>query len=333
MATIAAMIGDPAGIGPEVIVKALAGAGRPDARVLLVGSADAVAERVHALNAPLRIRRIRTYGEALFEPGTIDVLDGGELDPASVRFGTLSAACGRAVTRWWDTTMQLALDGRVDAVIKAPVNFEAIRLAGENPQAAAGPARTHLALLTGPLRIIHLTDHIPLREVFAQVRHEAIANLLRLTHRTLLAWGVGAPRIGVAGLNPHAVGDEEQSDIAPAIDTARQAGIDAHGPVPPDSLFRQCAEGEYDCVVAHYHDQGHIAAKTWRFGDGCAAMLGEPFLRISIPHGTAFDIAGRGVADSRSMASALQHAAWLGSGKGFPDGAGHPPSRRARTIP
>jgi 4-hydroxythreonine-4-phosphate dehydrogenase len=316
-ATIAAMIGDPSGIGPEVVVKTLATQAL-DARVLLVGDTGVVADTIALLGAPLTARRIDDVSQARFEPGVVDVLDDGLLDRAACPLGQLSPESGRAVTAWWDIATRLALDEQVDAIIKAPVNFEAIRLSGARPAVSTGVDQTHLLLVTGPLRVVHLTDHVPLREVFAHLRRDAIAELIRLTDASLRRWGVAAPRIGVAGINPHASGDEERLEIAPAIEMACSEGIDARGPVSPDSLFRQCIDGQYDCVLAHYHDQGHIAVKTWRFEGNCALVLGEPFLRISVAHGTAFDIAGRGIADHRSMAAAMRHAATLGGAQGFP---------------
>lgn len=315
---VATMIGDPCGIGPEIVVKALAqGAG--DARHLLIGDARVVQAAIALTGVPLTINAIRDFEDARYAQGSIDVLDPGTLDLADVTTGQLSAGCGRAVVQWWDIATGLALDGQVAAIVKAPINSEAIKLGGATPQTGVPTGKTYLFLITGPLRVIHLTDHIPLRDVFGQLTQEAIEELIRLTHDSLRAWGVPAPRIGVAGINPHALGDEERQQIAPAIEAARKLGIDAQGPVPPDSLFRLCTEGHYDCVIAHYHDQGHIAVKTWRFEGNCAVMLGEPFIRLSVAHGTAFDIAGKGIADPASIAQAMRTAASLAAGQGFPN--------------
>jgi 4-phospho-D-threonate 3-dehydrogenase / 4-phospho-D-erythronate 3-dehydrogenase len=314
---VATMIGDPCGIGPEIVVKALV-EDHASARHLLVGDARAVAGAVALARAPFEVRAIEHFGQAKFEPGCLDVIDPGTLQTRDITVGRVSAACGRAVAQWWDLTTALAREGSVDAIVKAPVNSEAIRLAGAPAQAGVQPGRTYLFLITGPLRVVHLTDHIPLRQVFGQLRKDRILELIRMIDATLRRWGIASPRIGVAGINPHAHGEEEEREIAPAVEEARALGVGAVGPVPPDSLFRQCAEGLYDCVLAHYHDQGHIAVKTWRFEGNCAVMLGEPFLRVSVAHGTAFDIAGRGQADHRSMASALRTAAALAGGRGFP---------------
>jgi 4-hydroxy-L-threonine phosphate dehydrogenase PdxA len=313
---VATMIGDPCGIGPEVVVKALADGLHP-ARHLLVGDAQVVRDAISLTRTPLSIRVVSAFEDARFEAGCLDVLDPGTLDRRQVVAGQLSAACGRAVTEWWNITTELAREKKVAAIVKAPVNSEAIRLGG-GASSGNPAATTYLFLITGPLRVVHLTDHIPLRDVFAHVRKDRILKLIELTHESLRAWGIAAPKIGVAGINPHAYGDEEKAQIAPAIESARSNGIDAQGPVSPDSLFRLCSEGIYDCVIAHYHDQGHIAVKTWRFDGNCALMLGEPYLRVSVAHGTAFDIAGQGIAEHRSMAAAIRTAAMLASGQGFP---------------
>lgn len=312
---VATMIGDPCGIGPEVTVKALA-ENVGSARYLLVGDAQVVRDAIALTGTGFTVHAISRFEDARFEPGRLDVLDPGTLDPREISVGQLSAACGKAVTDWWNLTTRLALDKQVAAIVKAPVNSEAIRMGGG--ATAAMTATTYLFLITGPLRVVHLTDHIPLREVFAHLRRDEILRVIRLIHESLQAWGVSAPKIGVAGINPHAYGDEERQEIGPAVELARGLGIDAQGPVSPDSLFRLCTEGAYDCVVAHYHDQGHIAVKTWRFDGNCALMLGEPYLRVSVAHGTAFDIAGRGIADHRSMAAAIRTASTLAAGRGFP---------------
>ncbi|MGD9945028.1 MAG: PdxA family protein [Burkholderiaceae bacterium] len=314
-ALVVVTIGDPCGVGPEVIVKALADASAPG-RVLLVGCADAVRQAVSCTGSALRVRPLQAAGEARFERGCLDVLDAGDLAAADYRLGEPSAAVGRAVVRWWEIATGLAGAGQADAVVKGPVSKEVIRLGlGEVP---AEP-ETFLLLVTGtPLRVAHLSDHVPLSQALARVTATNVLALIRLVHRSLRSWGIASPRIGVAGLNPHAQGREEDEEIGPAVQQARSEGIAVQGPVSPDTIFRQGTDGEYDCIVAHYHDQGHIAVKTWKFDGNCALNLGSPFLRLSVPHGPAFDIAGRGVADSRSMLEALRTAAALGAGCGFP---------------
>jgi 4-hydroxythreonine-4-phosphate dehydrogenase len=313
---VAATLGDPCGIGPEVLAKALAG-GEVPGRTLVVGDARSLEAAVALVGAQLSVRAVRDLSEARFEPGVIDVLDPGTLDPEDVVPGQITAGCGRAVIHWWDIATRLALDGKVGAAVKGTVSKEAIALGGAT-QAEPEPP-TWLFLITGePLRVVHLTDHLPLAEALQQVTESNVYELLKLTHDSMVRWGVAAPRIAVAGVNPHAQGREETEAIAPAVRRACEDGVRAEGPVSPDSVFRQCLEGRYDCVVAHYHDQGHIAIKTWKFDGNCALNLGSPFIRLSVPHGPAYDIAGRGIADHRSMTEALRTAAALVAGRGFP---------------
>lgn len=314
---VATTIGDPCGIGPEVLVKALAEKA-DDAHHLLIGDAQVLADAIELTNTPLDIRVVNSVNDATFDANCLTVLDPNSLDRSHITVGQVSAECGRATVQWWDIATALARAGTVQAIVKGPINSEAIRLAGFSPQGAVNPGRTYLFLITGPLRVVHLTDHIPLRDVFKHLSIDALVDLIRLTHRSLRNWGYQSPRIGVAGINPHAEGDEERQQIAPAIAVAQADGIAVDGPVPPDSLFRQCAQAQYDCVIAHYHDQGHIAVKTWRFEGNCAIILGEPYVRASVAHGTAFDIAGKGSADHRSMACALRTAASLAASRGFP---------------
>lgn len=318
-ARVAVTIGDPCGVGPEVIVKALGEAAAPR-RVLLVGCAEAVRQAIRCTGSALAVRTVPTAQQARFEPGVLDVLDPGSLAPTDYRLGEPCAAVGRAVVQWWDIAVGLADAGFADAVVKGPVSKEVIQLGLEH---LPPEPPTYLLLVTGtPLRVAHLTDHVPLSEALARVTTANVLALIRLVDRSLRDWGIAAPRIGVAGLNPHAQGREDQAEIAPAVQAAQQQGILAQGPVSPDAIFRQGTEGQYDCIVAHYHDQGHIAVKTWKFDGNCALNLGSPFLRLSVPHGPAFDIAGRGTADSRSMLEALRTAAALGAGRGFPETTG-----------
>ncbi|MCK9513913.1 MAG: 4-hydroxythreonine-4-phosphate dehydrogenase PdxA [Pigmentiphaga sp.] len=323
-ARIAIMIGDPAGIGPEVVLKSLVANPEP-AHILLIGDAGVVRNTASHLRIRLDIRSISHVDHAHFEAGVISVLDPGTFDRQAFKVGQVSAECGRAVVEWWDVATRLALDRKVDAVIKAPVNFESIRLSRRQPAVDSGGKSTHLLLIAGTLRVAHLTDHIPLRTVFSEITQSRILDLILLTHRALTSWGVASPRIGVAGLNPHAVGTEEAETIGPAVQAACAQGVCVEGPIAPDSLFRQCLDGRFDCVLAHYHDQGHIAVKTNSAEGNCAIVLGEPFLRLSVAHGTAFDIAGKGIADPGALLMAIQHAASLGSGRGFPIPSGAPP--------
>jgi 4-hydroxythreonine-4-phosphate dehydrogenase len=315
---VAVTIGDPCGIGPEVVVKALGEPGVPG-RKLLIGDARVVEQTLAMVRSPLRSRAVDSFEQARFEPGCIDVLDPGTLKSQDVTPGVLSTACGRATLLWWELASKLAEHGKVAAIVKGPINSEAQRAAAGPEPKGTEPVQTHLFLITGPLRVVHLTDHVTLREMLDRVKMQSVLDLIRLMHDSLKRWGIAKPRIGVAGLNPHCYGPEDKQEIAPAVAKAASEGIEATGPVPPDSIFRQCIEGQFDCVVAHYHDQGHIPVKTWKFSGNCALVLGEPYLRMSVAHGTAFDIAGKGVADHLSMTAAIKTVAMLAAGRGFPD--------------
>jgi len=285
-------------------------------RVLLVGSAEAVQEAARAAGIDSRLRVVRDAADASFDRGVLTVLDQGQLAPERVCFGQPGAEVGRAVVAWWDSAVALARTGRVGAVVKGPVSKEVIQL-GCGALPPEDP--TWLLLVTGtPLRVAHLSDHVPLTEALAHITEAHVLDFLHIVDASLRAWGIATPRIAVAGVNPHAQGREEHEAIAPAVRRAQSKGMQVHGPVSPDTVFRQGVEGEYDCIVAHYHDQGHIAVKTWKFDGNCALNLGSPFLRLSVPHGPAYDIAGRGTADSRSMLEALRTAASLAAGRGFP---------------
>jgi 4-hydroxythreonine-4-phosphate dehydrogenase len=181
------------------------------------------------------------------------------------------------------------------------------------------PGETYLVVFSRPLRNTHLTDHIPLREVSAVIDKDLIALTLRKMDAALRQWGIAAPRIAVAGFNPHAKGPEDTEEIAPGIAVARQEGIDVTGPVSPDSVFRHCLEGRYDMVLAMYHDQGHIAIKTARFSGNVAVFLGPPYPQVTIAHGTAYDIVGRGIADHSMVLNAILTAGSLAAGNAFPN--------------
>jgi len=310
---LAVTIGDPCGIGAEVIVKALA-SGEVPGRTVLVGDAGVVRRALDISHSRLQIHAVRLFEEAQFRNGYVDVIDPGTLNAEDITVGQVSPKCGQAVLAWEKVATELARQKKISAIVTGPVNVEAI---GARTIATGN---IYLLLITGPLRVVHLTDHITLRQMLDEVRMDNLVSLIRLTHRSLEGWGVAKPRIGVAGLNPHCKGPEEEQEIAPAVRKAVSEGINASGPIPPDTIFRYCIEGRFDCVVALYHDQGHIPVKTWRFDGNSSIHLGMPYISMSVAHGSAFDIAGKGIADPKSMATTMKTAAMLGAGKGFPTG-------------
>ncbi|HWP34987.1 MAG TPA: 4-hydroxythreonine-4-phosphate dehydrogenase PdxA, partial [Thermodesulfobacteriota bacterium] len=270
-------------------------------------AAPELADRLLPLEAPRRE----------LPPGTIGVLDVG-LPRRPLAWGVLDAEAGRAAVAYVLAAVDHALAGRLDAVATAPLNKEAMHAAGyrypghtELLAERTGARDYALALVSDALRVIHVSTHVPLREAIARVTVERVLTVIRLADRLCRDLEVPAPRIGVAGLNPHAgehglFGDEEARAIAPAVAAARAEGLDAAGPLPPDTLFHRAVAGRaFDIVVAMYHDQGHIPFKTLYVDRGVNVTAGLPIVRTSVDHGTAFDIAGRGLARWESMAEAI----------------------------
>jgi len=261
---------------------------------------------------------VADIADARYQPGVIDVLDDVPLDPAQIVFGRASAACGEAVLHWLDTAERLGRAGAVQASIMAPIDSTAIRLTGKLKELDdLQPAGTWLLRVSGALRVVPIAEHVLMRDVPATVTKDHVLTLLRLLNDTLRHFGLAQPRIAVAGLNPHAMGPEDREQIAPAVEQARTEGIVATGPVSPDAVFRQCIEGRHDAVVSMYHDQGQIAVKTAVFEGACSIYIGLPYVHLSIPHGSAYDIAGKGIAQHKSMLAAMLTAAALAGGRGF----------------
>ena len=268
--------------------------------------------------------------EATFDDGTVNVLDRHHLRPGSVTVGHVSAAAGKASVEWVLEAGRLAREGRVDAIATAPINKEVASAAGykdighmELLQQLSEAPEVATMLMSGHLRVVHLTTHRSLRRACDAVTQENVLAKLRLTRAFFQGQGITTPRIAVAALNPHAsdgglLGDEEAREIDPAVQAARAEGIAATGPVPADTVFTQAIQGQYDVVLALYHDQGHIAVKVHGWERSISVTLGLPFVRTSVDHGTAFDIAGKGVASAQSMAQAVRVAVALATGKGLP---------------
>lgn len=313
------MIGDPAGIGPEVAVKALAGGAVHEVSIpVLLGSAAAVERAVEFTGVAARIRVMRTFQKPSDDPAIIDVVDTGALPEGVLPLGEDTEAAGHATAQWLDELDALARDGSFAATIMGPISTGSLKLAGKlHKVVSPTPGESYLVLLTGPLRVTHLTDHMSLRQVIDVISIDLVATAISQLDAAMKGWGIAQPRIAVAGLNPHAMGDEDREAIAPGVAIARSAGIDVEGPIAPDSVFRQCIEGRYDMVLAMFHDQGHIAVKTWGFSGNCVIMMGPPYLHMSVAHGTAYDIVGTGKADSSMMLSAMRTCGQLASGQGF----------------
>ncbi len=302
--------GDPAGIGPEIALRA---AGSPDLRALcqltLVGTRGLLERCASVVGVPwsdsLRIEDVEVPGLESLKPGVV------------------SEVGGRAAYEYTRRACAMALAGAADAIVTAPINKESLRAAGcphightEMLADEFGVADPLTMFVTGPLRVFFLSRHLSLRQAVDYVRGPHVAKMLRRVHGAMLELGFREPRIAVAGLNPHSgdggqFGDEEITEIAPAVAEARDLGLAVEGPVPADSVFHLALEGAYDCVLSLYHDQGHIACKTRDFHGTVTATLGLPVLRTSVDHGTAFDIAWTGRANHRSLVKAVEAAVGL----------------------
>lgn len=316
--TISAMIGDPAGVGPEVCLKAL-DSGELDGlcHAFLIGELEAV--RRAAVACGIR-RAIRAIDSPAQQAGNrfIGVLDPGDLREGDYVVGEPSAAAGRAVVAWQRLGERLGRAGEIDGLVLAPVDSASLKLGGiVRDIDELQPDGTWMLRISGKLRVVPITEHIRIRDIASTVKREPVLRLIETLDRTLKRWGMPAPRIAVAGLNPHAMFEEDEEEIAPAVAQARERGIAATGPLTPDAVFRQCLEGRHDAVVTMYHDQGQIAVKTSAFAGACTIYMGLPYVMLNVPHGSGFDIAGQGIAQHLSVLSALRTAAALASGTGF----------------
>lgn len=317
---IALTMGDPAGIGPEIVAKSFADEGfHRENRAVVIGDAAILERAVKLLGLALDVNVVAKPGEGRFEPGVVDLLPASEL-PEDLPFGTLDARAGAAAFEYVRRATELALRGEVSVVATAPLNKEAMHLGGykypghtEILAELTGTTDYAMMLVAPDLRVIHVSTHVSLREAIERVRPERELAVIRLARDALKRLGIESPRIAVAGLNPHAgenglFGDEDARHIRPAVEEALDQGIEASGPWPPDTVFARARKGAFDIVVVQYHDQGHVPIKLLGFETGVNVTVGLPFFRTSVDHGTAFDIAGTGEADHTSMRAALDLA-------------------------
>ena len=314
-------MGDPAGIGPEIILKGLSQETIYRQAVPMVIGDGATLDRAKGyVGTGVSIRRVESVGAVTGRFGDVEVLDLKNVDVEKCQPGVLSTEAGRAAVEYVWKAIDLATAAELDAVVTAPLNKEAIHRAGypfaghtEIFAERTASRNYSLMLVAGRLRVLHVSTHVSLRDACDVVKKERVLQVIRLAHEVGAAWNLQRPRIAVAGLNPHAgeqglFGREERDEIGPAVEAARAAGIDAKGPLPPDTLFFRAARGEFDFVVAMYHDQGHIAVKLRSFDRGVNVTVGLPIIRTSVDHGTAFDIAGKGTASPRSLLEAVRVA-------------------------
>lgn len=319
---LAITMGDAAGTGPEIITKSLA---LPELRAVchpvVIGDAAAMTRALRFTGVSLKIRAIKDVAEATSAPGEIDVLDLANLDLATLKLGHVDPQAGHAAYEYIKLATELALAGRVSAVVTSSINKESLNAAGHHFDGHTGllahlcdrPDAT-MMLVADKLRVSHVSTHVPLRVAIDRVKPDRILTVLRLTHDAVRRLGIDRPRLAVAGLNPHAgenglFGDEEEKFITPAIVQARALGLDVHGPFAGDTIFFRTLQGEFDAGVAMYHDQGHVAAKMLGIWRGVNVTLGLPIIRTSVEHGTDFANAGTGRSDPRSLNEALKLAA------------------------
>lgn len=330
-------IGDPAGIGPEITAKALA---RKDiysiCNPIVVGDAQVMSQAVKITGVKLKVNAIDQVENAIYRHGTIDIIDLKNVDINSLIRGKVSALAGKAAFESVKTVIGFALKKQIDATVTGPINKKSLSLAGfhysGHTEIYADLTNTRdyaMMLMDGQMKIVHVSTHVSLRQACDLVKKDRILMIIKLARKALMKFGIKNPRIGVAGLNPHAsdsglFGYEEEREIIPAIRAARRSGMDVDGPVPADTLFSKAKGGQYDVVVAMYHDQGHIPLKVmgfnwnkklnkWESVKGVNITLGLPIIRTSVDHGTAFDQAGKGTAMAQSLIYAIKCAAKLAS--------------------
>ena len=317
-------MGDPAGVGPEIIVKSFRHAELHSwCRPLVVGDAARLGEAARIVASSLPVKVVVDPAAARFEPGAIDCIDLGGLPP-NLPWGKLAATGGDAAYRYIARAVKLAQAGLIDAICTAPLNKEALHAGGhkfpghtELLASLTGTPEVSMMLSTPKLKVIHVTTHVGLIDAIARIEPGLVDRTITRGHETLVRAGVSRPRIGVCAINPHAGENglfgrgEEAEKIAPAVRACQARGWDVQGPLPADTLFFRAARGDFDLVVAMYHDQGHGPVKVLGIEEGVNITVGLPVIRTSVDHGTAFDIAGTGRADERSLLAALRQAAEL----------------------
>ena len=317
-------MGDAAGVGPEIIVKSFANANLYKlARAVVIGDARRLHKARQLLQLDVDIRTIAEPADARFDPGVINCID-LPLIPDDLPFGKLSAVAGDAAFRFIARAVELAKAGQIDAICTAPLNKEALHAGGhkfpghtEMLAHLTGVEEVSMMLVAPNLRVIHVTTHIGIIDAIRKIEPGLVQRTIERGHATLQKAGIENPRIAVCGINPHAGENglfgygEEEEKIVPAIEVLRARGLDIEGPLPADTLFFRAGRGDFDLVVAMYHDQGHGPVKVMGLEAGVNITVGLDVIRTSVDHGTAFDIAGKGIADERSLIEALRQGAEL----------------------
>jgi len=319
---IAITMGDPAGIGAEVSLKALLEAEiYTMCRPLVVGTLGVLKQMRDVLQSGQHLHALRGPTEGRYTLGTVDVLDLAAEHPGPFPLGVAAKENGGAAVAYVEKAIALALAGEVDAIATAPLNKEAMRVAGfpydghtELLAVKTGTKVYTMMLASGDFRVFHVSTHVSLRGAIERAKKARVLQVIELAYDEIQRMGVTQPRLAVAGLNPHAgehglFGDEELHEIGPAVEEAQSRGWNVSGPLSPDTVFARAKRGDFDGVVAMYHDQGHIPFKMTEFELGVNVTVGLPIIRTSVDHGTAYDIAGKGVADPKNMVQAIVLAA------------------------
>ena len=316
-------MGDPVGIGPEIILLSLINPSIYEVcRPLVIGDSRILGAAKKIIQSRLEIEAIKKPDDGTYRCGIVDVLNISELDPDKTTWGKPTVQTGGAMVRYITTAADLAIKQRIEAMVTCPINKMAMQLSGCHYSghtellAERSKSNEFAMMLAGErLRVVLVTIHVPLRDVPDILSRQKIVKTIKLTWQALNErFGIKAPRIAVSGLNPHAgeggmFGDEEENIIAPAIQDAEAQGFYASGPFPPDTVFYHAAKRRYDAVVCMYHDQGLIPFKLIHFNTGVNTTLGLPIIRTSVDHGTAYDIAGAGIANPGSLIAAINMAA------------------------
>lgn len=317
-------MGDAAGIGAEIIVKSLADKHLYEiAQPVVIGDKKMMQRALDLLQSPLKINVVTNLDNLNTKYGTIDLVDLDNV-PADLPYSQVDPRAGKAAYEYVEKAVQYAMANKIQAVVTAPLNKEALHAGGkmfpghtEILAQLSGTKDYSMMLVSEKLRVIHVTTHVQLRKACDLVKKERVLTVIKLADENAKMLGFKQPRVAVAGLNPHSgengmFGDEDRKEIVPAVEAAKQLGINASGPIPPDTVFHRAANlNEFDIVVVMYHDQGHIPIKLLGFDTGVNVTVGLPFIRTSVDHGTAFPIAGKGIADSKSMTESLYLAAQM----------------------
>ncbi|HXR02150.1 MAG TPA: 4-hydroxythreonine-4-phosphate dehydrogenase PdxA [Pseudomonas sp.] len=322
-------MGDATGVGPEIIVKSLThDVVYQQCRPLVIGDAKRLELANQIVKGSAKIRRIKEAAEAQYEPGVIDCID-LDLIPADLPFGQLSPIAGDGAYQYIARAVQLAEAKQIDAICTAPLNKEALHAGGhkypghtEMLAHLTNVEEVSMMLVAPQLRVIHVTTHIGIIDAIRKIEPGLVQRTIERGNATLIKAGIARPRIGVCGINPHAGENglfgygEEEEKIIPAVKLLQEQGLDVTGPLPADTLFFRAGRGDFDLVVAMYHDQGHGPVKVLGLEAGVNVTVGLEVIRTSVDHGTAFDIAGKGIADERSLLEALRQGAELATRRG-----------------